>query len=150
MTANTELIAPTQQDARLAAKAVSRLSGYLDRPDDVKIQVGIEGKQESLAVPQMVVHLLSRILKETASGHAVSVVPFDSEMTTSEAADYLNVSRPYVIGLLEQGKIPFHKVGSHRRIRIEDVAEYKRRQMATSYAAMEELQAQAEDLNMEF
>jgi len=150
MTGNTELIAPTQQDARLAAKAVSRLSGYLDRPDDVKIQIGIEGRQETVAVPQMVLHLLSRILKETASGHAVSVVPFESELTTSEAADYLNVSRPYVIALLEQGKIPFHKVGSHRRIRLEDVADYKKRQMATSYAAMEELQAQAEDLNMEF
>jgi len=71
-------------------------------------------------------------------------------MTTSEAADYLNVSRPYVITLLEQGKIPFHKVGSHRRIRLEDVADYKKLQVATSYAAMEELQAQAEDLNMEF
>lgn len=71
-------------------------------------------------------------------------------MTNSEAADYLNVSRPYVIGLLEQGKIPFHKVGTHRRIRLEDVAAYKRRQMADSYAAMAELQAQAEELNMEY
>jgi len=150
MTATTELIPPTQQDARLAATAVSRLSDYLDRPDDIKLQIGKEGKQEYIAMPQMVVLLLSQILKETASGHAVSVVPVDSEMTTSEAADYLNVSRPYVIGLLEQGKIPYHKVGSHRRIRLEDVAGYKKRQMATSYAAMEKLQAQAEDLNMEY
>jgi excisionase family DNA binding protein len=147
MTGNSRLIAPTQQDSRLAAKAANRLSGYLDRPDDVKIQIGIDGKQEFLAMPQMVVHLLSRILKETASGHAVSVVPFDSEMTTSEAARYLNVSRPYVIGLLDQGKIPFHKLGSHRRIRLEDVTEYRKHQMATSCAAMEELQVQAEDLN---
>ena len=73
-----------------------------------------------------------------------------AERQLSIVADYLNVSRPYVISLLEQGKIPFHKVGSHRRIRLEDVAEYKQRQMATSYAAMAELQAQAEDLNMEF
>lgn len=71
-------------------------------------------------------------------------------MTTSEAAEFLNVSRPYVIGLLEQGKMPFHKVGSHRRIRLEDVADYKKRQLATSYAAMAELQAQAEDLNLEY
>jgi len=150
MNATTELITPTQQDVRLAAETAQRLSGYLDQPDHVKIQVGVEGEQEYLAMPQMVVHLLSQILKETASGHAVSVIPVDSEMTTSEAADYLNVSRPYVISLLEQGKIPFYKVGSHRRIRIEDVAEYKQRQMAASYAAMAELQAQAEDLNMEF
>ena len=150
MTASTELIAPTKQDAQLAAQAVDRLSHYLNRPDDIKIQLGPEGQREYIAVPQLIMGLLSQILKETANGHAVSVMPVDAEMTTSEAADYLNVSRPYVIGLLELGKIPFHKVGSHRRIRLEDVVEYKKRQMAASYAAMEELQAQAEELNMEF
>jgi len=150
MSATTDLIAPTLRDALLAADAVDRLSGYLDRSDDVQIQLGTDGDVKSLIMPQVVVRLLSQILRETASGHAVSVVPVDSEMTTSEAAEFLNVSRPYVIGLLEQGKIPFHKVGSHRRIRLEDVAEYKKRQLATSYAAMAELQAQAEDLNLEY
>jgi len=149
MVGTSEMIAPTQQDAQLAAEVSRRLSGPIERSDDIKIQIAVEGRTESLVLPQMIVLLLSQILKETASGHAVSVVPMDAEMTTFEAADFLNVSRPYLIGLLDQGKIPFHRVGTHRRIRLEDIAEYKKRQMETSYAAMAELQAQAEDLNME-
>lgn len=146
MVGTSELIAPTQQDARLAAEVSRHLSGHID---DVMIQIAVEGRTESLVLPQMIVLLLSQILKETASGHAVSVVPTDTEMTTFEAADFLNVSRPYLIGLLDQGKIPYRRVGTHRRIRLDDIAEYKKRQLETSYAAMAELQAQAEDLNME-
>lgn len=149
MAGTTELIAPTQQDAQLAAEVCRRLSGHIERSDEIKIQIAVEGRAKSLALPQIIVLLLSQILKETASGHTVSVVPMDAEMTSFEAADFLNVSRPYLIGLLDQGKIPFRRVGTHRRIRLEDVAEYKKRQMEISLAAMAVLQAQAEDLNME-
>ena len=105
--------------------------------------------QESHVVPEVVVRLLSQILTETARGHAVSVVAIESEMGTSEAADYLNVSAPYAIGLMEQGMIPFPIVGAVRRLRFQDVAEYKTKKMAISYAAMEELQTQADELDME-
>lgn len=145
----TEPVTPSPRDAELAATASSRLVGYIDRSDDIKLQLYAEGYIEALVLPGFIVTLLSQILKETASGHAVSVVPVDSEMTTFEAADYLNVSRPYLIGLLEQGKMPFRRVGTHRRIRLVDLAEYKKRQMEASYAAMAQLQAQAEELDME-
>ena len=142
-----EPVSPTQQDIQMAAEAYHRLAKYTQ--ENVQIQIGAEGRQEYLALPPIVARLLSYILDETASGHAVSIVPADSDMTTSEAADYLNVSRPYLTSLLEQGKIPFHRVGSHRRVRAVDMADYKKRRMAASHAAMAELQAQAEELNME-
>jgi excisionase family DNA binding protein len=149
MNSAAKLITPTQQDAQLAAEAFRRLSVYLDQPGDVKIEVGVEGTREHVALPHLIVPLLSRILNETASGHAVSVVPVDAELSTFEAADFLNVSRPYLISLLDQGKIPFNRVGSHRRVRLADVTEYKKKQLTASLAAMAELQAQAEELNLE-
>ncbi|MCW3061164.1 MAG: hypothetical protein JWQ02_2985 [Capsulimonas sp.] len=150
MAINTDILSPTQHDAMMAAKASRQLSDYSSRHADIQLQLEAEGDREQIALPPIVVKLLSRILDETASGHTLSIASVESDMTTSEAADYLNVSRPYLTSLLQQGKIPFHQVGSHRRVRRADIAEYKTKQREASYAAMRELQAQAEELNMEY
>ncbi|BDI28154.1 hypothetical protein CCAX7_002050 [Capsulimonas corticalis] len=149
MSSNAETIAPTQHDVMMAAKASRQLSHFSNLHKSLQIQIQSEDNQESVALSPLIVQLLSRILNETASGHTVSIEPVESDMTTSEAADYLNVSRPYLTSLLQQGKLPFHLVGSHRRVRREDIADYKKRQKEASYAAMRELQAQAEELGME-
>jgi excisionase family DNA binding protein len=144
----SEPVTPTELDARIAAEAVDRLSEHAGPSMSVELRIGEAGALESIRLPDIVVSLLSRILTETANGHAVSVIPIEAEMSTQQAADYLNVSRPYVVSLAEQGKIPFHRVGTHRRLRFQDVAEYKKRQDEESYAALAELQAQAQELNM--
>jgi excisionase family DNA binding protein len=72
----------------------------------------------------------------------------ESDMTTNEAADYLNVSRPYLIKLLNLGQLPFHKVGTHKRVYFQDIKRYKEEQRARSYALLAELQAEAQELNM--
>ncbi|WP_051946800.1 helix-turn-helix domain-containing protein [Thermus amyloliquefaciens] len=69
-------------------------------------------------------HLLRRLLEPLAQGKPVRVVPLEAELTTQEAADILGVSRPHLVRLLEEGKIPFRKVGSHRRVRAQDLLDY--------------------------
>jgi excisionase family DNA binding protein len=81
---------------------------------------------EALELPQPLFNLLSQVVYYLAQGKAVSILPVDKELTTQEAADLLNVSRPYIVKLLDEGKIPFSKVGAHRRIRFDDFMEYRK------------------------
>lgn len=129
----SDLREPTRQEAQQAQAAVRALSA---------------GHLELSQLPDIARQLLSRILDETARGHALSVVPVETALTTTQAAEYLNVSRPYLVRLLREGKLPFHRIGTHRRLRLSDLRAYKERQEEESYAALAELQAQAQELNM--
>lgn len=96
----------------------------------------------------MVVDLIFRTLVQIAKGNAVTIVPFHAELTTQEAADFLNVSRPFLIQLLEKEKIPFRKVGRHRRILFEDLIKYKERSRGKSQKVREQLTDEAQDLDI--
>jgi excisionase family DNA binding protein len=82
---------------------------------------------ESIELPLSLFHILRRIIHLMVLGKAISIVPVNKELTTQESADLLNMSRPFLIRLLEEGKIPFFKVGTHRRIRFSDLMAYKQR-----------------------
>jgi excisionase family DNA binding protein len=88
------------------------------------------------------------ILAYMAEGEAVAIIPQDAELTTQQAADFLNVSRPFFVKLLEEGKLEFHKVGSHRRVYFRDLVAYKEQSMGERRKALDELAKQAQDLNM--
>jgi excisionase family DNA binding protein len=104
---------------------------------------------EPLVLPAAVIRLLGALLTELAKGNAVTLMPHHAELTTQEAADLLNVSRPFLVSLLVNGQLPFHKVGTHRRVRFSDLMIYKRRRDAESEAALRELAALSQELKLD-
>ena len=137
-------ILPTKEDSQLAAESSRILSALTDNGD---FRVQLEGGQQ-LVLPSAVKTLLTHLLTEMSRGNAVTIIPIHAELTTQEAADFLNISRPFLIGLLDKGEIKFHTVGTHRRIRFEDLTTYKDKKDRESNDAMTELTKQAQELRM--
>ncbi|TMR97380.1 helix-turn-helix domain-containing protein [Nonomuraea basaltis] len=131
-------VPPGVIDAEMADRAVRRIKDYLMRyPGQSSIRVaGEHGGEDPLILPREAVSLLAFILAQAAEGRGVTVIPSHAELTTQQAADMLNVSRPYLIKLLEAGEIPFRLIGKHRRITCEDLQEYKRRDDAKRRVAV--------------
>jgi excisionase family DNA binding protein len=143
---------PTEEEAMLARSSSQRLTAYLqDRSPQRTIRIMKDGdleEEESVIIPASAFDLLIEVLTQMAEGNAVTIVPLHAELTTQETADILNVSRPYFVELLETGKIPFRKVGTRRRILCEDVLNYKKGIDSQRAKVLEELAAQAQELDM--
>lgn len=141
---------PTEAEVSLAKESSRLLSLYLSSKEATQSICVIDqaGEHEAVRVPTAAFRLLIDILSEMAQGNAVSLIPVHAELTTQEAADLLYVSRPHLVKLLDGGAIPFHKVGTHRRVRYQDLLDYKARVDAGRLKALEELAAQAQELNM--
>lgn len=110
----------------------------------VTVHVG----ERAVAVPEDAVEHLRAVLERLAEGHRVRVVDDDPELTTQEAADLLNLSRPHFVRLLEAGKLPFHAVGTHRRVLMADVLAYKAARSAKREAAFQVLADEAQKHNL--
>lgn len=143
---------PTEEESRLARSSSQRLTAYLqDRKSQRTIRIIRDSdleEEESIVIPEAAFDLLIEVLVQMAQGNAVNITPLHAELTTQEAANILNVSRPYFVELLETGQIPFRKVGTRRRVRCEDVLNYKREIDGQRMKVLEELAAQAQELNM--
>ncbi|MGJ6968858.1 excisionase family DNA-binding protein [Streptosporangium sp. G11] len=137
-------------DAEMAGRAVRRIKDYLMRyPERSTVQVaGEHGGEDPLILPREAVSLLAFILAQAAEGRGVTVIPSQAELTTQQAADMLNVSRPYLIKLLEAGEIPFRLIGKHRRITYEALQEYRRRDDAKRRTAADQLAALGQELGI--
>ena len=120
-------LAPSALEITLARDSGRRLSPYVRRGGSLSVHVIEAGQDQPLELPAGAVALLMGILEAMAAGQGVSLIPENAELTTVQAAGVLNVSRPYLIKLLEENAIPHRKVGKHRRIRMEDVMAYKAR-----------------------
>jgi excisionase family DNA binding protein len=145
-----ETVALTEAEAHLAEESGSQLAKLLgSRGTDPRFRIE-EGDQqgEAITIPLPAVRLLSGILTEMAKGNMVTLVPIHAELTTQQAADLLRVSRPYLIGLLKEGKIPFRLVGQHRRVRFDDLMTYKRRDDEARRQVADALAAEAQVLGM--
>ena len=119
-------------------------------PSDLGMTVRMRtgGSDAEVTLPLSLARAVAATLSEVADGHAVHVVSATEEMTTSEAADVLNVSRPFFVKLLEQGAFPFRLVGTHRRVRRADILAYKRQMYREAEAALQELADEAQDLGL--
>jgi excisionase family DNA binding protein len=139
---------PSDEDKALAAESIRRLSPHVRKPHSLTLQVkGQKGPEAEVVLSAGAVKLLGTILTEIARGNSVAAVPVDAELTSQQAADLLNVSRPYLIKLLDEGKIAHHKSGSHRRIVLKDVLDYKRSTDERSEAVLAELAELGQELN---
>jgi excisionase family DNA binding protein len=140
---------PSARVIEAASQALDRIRSYLrnhpDGPAEVHVVVTDEPDEE-LAVPREAVVLLARVLSHLADGHSVAVLPADAELTSQQAADLLNVSRPFLIRLLESGHIRYRMVGSHRRVDLRSLLDYKRADDARTMHAANELTALDEEL----
>lgn len=138
---------PDNESADLARASAQELSRLLkERPDSDRAHVTLDGRD--LVLPRQALALLRDLLADMAQGHAITIVPTHAELTTQEAANLLNVSRPHVIKLLEAGDIPFTKTGTHRRVRYKDVMAYKQEQLGRSHELLSELAGQAQEDGM--
>jgi len=150
MTTRTrEPIVPTAQDAAIAREASRMLAPYVEHLESLRFQVGEEKKvTQKLLLPATAIRLLLDLLTEMAAGNAITLIPVHAQLTTQQAADVLNVSRPFLVSLLEQGKIPHVKVGTHRRVLFEDLMRYKKEIDRERQKALDELIRESEKLNI--
>ncbi|WLH06124.1 helix-turn-helix domain-containing protein [Pseudomonas lurida] len=143
-------ILPLEKEVEAAVQGQRELASLLSTKFETQ-RIDIfdkEDKPHTLVLPTSALRLLVDILGELAMGNAVKVVPVHAELTSQEAADLLNVSRPHLVKMLEEGAIPFTKTGRHRRIRFSDLMAFKQRRDEESQAAMEALANQAQELGM--
>ncbi|MCX7084440.1 MAG: helix-turn-helix domain-containing protein [Methylococcales bacterium] len=147
MTLSNVVHLPTVQEAE-EAKITSRALSKYAQSERLHLKIASNNESEDLILPGYAINLLLAMLTEMSKGNAITVMPIHAELSTQETAELLNVSRPHIVDLLEQGKIPFRKVGSHRRILVNDVFEYKQRIDEARFKALDDLAAQAQDLGM--
>ncbi len=143
-------VALSETEALLAQEASRRLADVATEETAYHFQLLLEDKPGAVfAIPAAAMQLLIQILAEMGQGNTVVLTPVHAEVTTQQAADLLNVSRPYLVKLLEEGAIPFRKVGAHRRIRLQDLMAYKQASEAKRYETLNELTAYDQELGFQ-
>jgi excisionase family DNA binding protein len=121
---------PSKSKQRIAEKSHEILSQILEHVHSPMTEIEIEETKEKLQIPSRALELLNEILKAMSQGKPISIVPVATEVTTQKAAEILGCSRPHLVKLLENGELDFIKVGRHRRIKFEDVVNYKQKMKA--------------------
>ena len=140
---------PTEADTVLAKETGRVLASHLRKSGPMELRIpNVTSSAGMVRLPSSAARLLVRILEEMARGNAVTLVPVHVELTTQEAADMLNISRPSLIQLLDQGHIEYRRVGTHRRVRFESLIRYKRKAENARRAALEELAAYDQEIGI--
>ncbi|MGH7882630.1 MAG: helix-turn-helix domain-containing protein [Candidatus Dormibacteraceae bacterium] len=137
-------MALTKREVQQAAQTIKSLRQSGRR---IFIRSGLN-EETSFCVPKFAMSLLIKALEYMVQGNPVAIFPYNAEVTTQQAADLLNVSRPYIVKLVEEGRIPHRKVGSRRRILMADLAAYKNRDDQIRQRAIEQLIEEAQRLNL--
>ena len=135
---------PDAEEIAIARESSRRLSPFAEKSLRLKLQEE-EGSVE-IELPAGAVKILVRLLAEMAAGNAVTIVPIHAELTTQQAADLIGVSRPFLVGEMESGAIPFRKVGTHRRVLFQDLMDYKESKDQKRLETLDELAALGQEL----
>ena len=145
-----QLVPPNARESEIARESSRKLSPFSRKSLRMTIpKPGTGGREEiDVELPAQAVAALVMILTEMAEGNSVTLIPIHAELTTQEAADLLNVSRPYLIKLIEEKKLPCRKVHTHRRIAVTDLLEFKRRSDAARQQALQDLADDAQENGM--
>ena len=141
----------SSDDQRIALGSMNRLkevSSKLRTVSTPGIKIRINETGEFITIPKKALSLLITILSHMSEGKSITIIPTDSEVSTQQAADMLNISRPHLVKLLENNTIPFKKVGSHRRILLRDLVTYEKSLQRTREEKLKFLSEQAQDLNL--
>lgn len=139
-----EPVAPTEIETKLAQASSRQLAKFTRQ----NLPIRIEGSDECIMLPASAVRLLTELLCAMAEGNAVTLIPVHAELTTQQAADLLGVSRPFLVKQLGDGKIPFRKIGSHRRIMFSDLMKYKQTMQANRAGVLDELATEGQRLDL--
>ena len=148
-TLSKDSVDPDETDMAAAHQALPQIKAYLARHTkdrEVTLLVEDAGRNEELVVPRAAVEMLARIL---GAGQSVSIHPSNAELTTQQAADLLNVSRPFLIGLLEAGEIEYRTVGTHRRVTMASLVEYRRHDGEGRRKAADDLTKLSQEMGLE-
>jgi excisionase family DNA binding protein len=130
--------------ARAGSRTLARL---IQEHDEIHLRPHPEEGTEEITLPANIARLVQDVLEQIGQGQAVVVLPIEAELTTSQAAELIGVSRPHLIKLLESGDIPFHLAGTHRRVRLDSVLTY-RRELDRRIGVMQELMRETEALGL--
>mgnify|MGYP001123945296 FL=1 len=117
----------SKEEQKIAIQSYDALSSVIKELKSNNPEIEIDETQERIKIPLSALKLLGEILEAMSKGKPFSLVPIATEVTTQKAAEILGCSRPHFVKLLEEGKIDFTKVGKHRRVKFEDVMNYKRK-----------------------
>jgi excisionase family DNA binding protein len=147
---NFETVSPSQADTELARESSRILATHKPgRRASVRIRIIDDGDEaETVSVPASALRSFLHILTEMSQGNAVTLIPTHSELTTQQAAELLNVSRPYVVKLLDEGRMPSRSVGKYRRVRFDDLMAYKQKDDQARAKVLDQLTAEAQELGM--
>ncbi len=153
--ATRDLELPDEQSAEQAADAVEQLTTFLRAHPTPTTHVWLvaEAATEaptSITVPAVAFRFFIDVLAELANGNAVTVAPVHAELTSQQAADLLNVSRPYLIKLLDGEQIPYRRVGNRRKILLTHLLEYKKHDEARRREVANKLTQEAEDIGLDY
>ena len=144
----TKPVVPSLADIKLAKESTKKIAELNTKGTEHVAKLVIGKQRMEIKLSHSMLIALTEMLKEMAAGKAVMLIPVDAELTTQEAADLLNVSRPYFVKLLDDGKIPCRTVGRYRRVRYEDLMKYQQLADAKRQTAMDKLVAQAQELGL--
>jgi excisionase family DNA binding protein len=146
---DTDPTIPTDKDALLAREATRALEEHKAGEKNLRVQIAKAGRElTTLELPAPAAKLLMRVLEEMGKGHALMLVQAEGEITTQEAADLLNVSRPHVVSMIEKGELPARLVGNQRRLPLTEVLAYKAQNRAKRLDALREMTENDQELGL--